>query len=76
VLLKGLNSSYNENEVLQELRSLRINEVEFNKITKFTTTRSKKEGKTLPIFIIQILQSSQINNLKKKVSLPPINLLG
>jgi len=58
-------SSYNENEILQELPSLRINEIEFNKITRFTSTRSKKEDKSLPIFVVQISQSSQINNLKK-----------
>lgn len=65
LLLKGLNSSFNENEVLHELRSLRINDVEFNKISRFTTTRSKKEDKILPIFVVQISQNSQINNLKQ-----------
>jgi len=43
LLLKRLNNSYSGNEVFQKLRSLRINEVEFNKITRFTTKFKKKE---------------------------------
>lgn len=65
ILLKGLNSSYSEKEVLDELKSLNITNVDFLKVMRFTTTKSKQDKKVLPIFIIQISPQSELNNVKK-----------
>lgn len=65
VLLKGLNNSYNENEVLDELRSQSIDGIEFQKVLRFSTYKSKQESKILPILVVQLSPESQINNLKK-----------
>jgi len=65
ILLKGLDSAYQEDEILDELRSLNIKDVNFTKVLRFTTNKSKIDKKILPIFIIQITSESKINNLKK-----------
>jgi len=65
LLLKGLDSAYDEDEILEELRSLNISNVNFTKVLRFTTNKSKIENKILPIFIVQITPESKINNLKK-----------
>jgi len=65
LLLKGLDSAYQEDKILEELRSLNISDVKFTKVLRFTTNKSKNDNKILPIFIIQITPESKINNLKK-----------
>jgi len=65
LLLKGLDSAYQEEEILEELRSLNIRDVNFTKVLRFTTNKSRIDNKILPIFIIQITPESKINNLKK-----------
>jgi len=65
LLLKGLDSAYLEEEILAELRSLSISDVNFVKVIRFTTPKSKINNKVLPIFIVQLTPESKINNLKK-----------
>lgn len=65
LLLKGLNSSYEEIEILKELECLGITNVNFTKVIRFSTNKSKREGRLLPIYIIQLSPQSEINNLKK-----------
>lgn len=65
MLLKGLNSSYNEKEVLDELKSLCITNVEFNKVVRFVTNKSKQDNRILPIFVVQITPQSELSNLRK-----------
>jgi len=45
LLLKGLNNSHEVKEVLEELRSLNISDIEFQKVIRFSTNRSKLEKK-------------------------------
>lgn len=63
LLLKGLNCSYTE--VLSELISLNIENIEFKKVSRFTTNKSRQENKILLIFLVQLMPQSELNNLKK-----------
>jgi len=40
LLLKDLNNSYEIKEILKELRSLNISDIEFQKVIRFSTNRS------------------------------------
>lgn len=44
ILLKGLEQSYQEKEVLEELQALNIENVSFNKVIRFTTSKSRNEN--------------------------------
>lgn len=39
--------------------------MEFKKVSRFTTNKSRQENKTLPIFLVQLTPQSELNNLKK-----------
>lgn len=60
-----MNNSYSEEEIIEELYSLNIANIEIKKVIRFTTSRSRQENKRLPIFIVQLAPQSEINNLKK-----------
>lgn len=64
VLLKHLDGDFDPEVVLADLKSKPVQKVEFKNVKKFTTQRSIKEGRNLPIYIIQISHNSSINNLK------------
>lgn len=65
LLLKGLDNSYEKKEILDELCSLSIENVEFKKVTRFTTSKSRQEKRLLPIFVVQLSPESEVNKLKK-----------
>ena len=48
-LLKGLGNSYTEAEILEDLKALNIEEVNFTKVTRFTTRKSRENNTLLPI---------------------------
>ena len=64
-LLKGLGNSYTEAEILEDLKALNIEEVNFTKVTRFTTRKSRENNTLLPIYIIQVSPDSNIGNLLK-----------
>ena len=64
-LLKGLGNSYTEAEILEDLKALNIEEVNFTKVTRFTTRKSRENNILLPIYIIQVSPDSNIGNLLK-----------
>ncbi|EFN73731.1 Nucleic-acid-binding protein from transposon X-element, partial [Camponotus floridanus] len=65
ILLKGLHHSYDSQEILNELKSLKIEDVGFHKVTPFKTKRSVSENIQLPIFLVQLEAGSKIHNLIK-----------
>lgn len=69
VLLKGLHHSYDTQIILNELKSLNIENVSFHKVTQFKTKRSESENIQLPIFLVQLEAGSKIQNVLKIKSL-------
>lgn len=64
LLLKGFDHNYNENEVLSELQAQKGNNINFTKVIRFTTSHSRNENITLPMFIVQVTPDSDLNNIK------------
>ena len=64
-LLKGLGNSYTEAEILEDLKALKIEEVNFTKVSRFSTRKSRENNILLPIHIIQVSPDSNIGNLLK-----------
>ena len=64
-LLKGLGNSYTEAEILEDLKALKIEEVNFTKVSRFLTRKSRENNILLPIYIIQVSPDSNIGNLLK-----------
>ena len=48
-LLKGLGNSYTEAEILEDLKALKIEEVNFTKVSRFSTRKSRENNILLPI---------------------------
>jgi len=66
-ILKGLNHTFEEKEILWELQNLNIEGLKFHKLSRFTTKRSIQEQRTLPIFIVQLTHDSKpglLNQIK------------
>lgn len=61
ILLKGLNYTYNPQEILNELKALNIDGLNFIKVTNFTTKKSLAENIQLSIFLVQLESGSQIH---------------
>lgn len=49
VLLKNIDTDFEEDEVLNELRKHESSSIKFSKVDKFSTTRSKSINTKLPI---------------------------
>ena len=62
-LLKGLDNNFSENDILSELRDLQISDVEFTKVSRFTTKKSIANNVQLPIYMVQISPQSSISKL-------------
>lgn len=74
LLLKGISSEYETQEILNELNSLNVENIKFIKVLQFTTKRSIAEGYKLPIYIVQLDAASQVQQIKKnKTAIPPGN---
>lgn len=65
MLLKGLHHSYDSQEILTELQALKIEGLNFLKITPFKIKRSISEGIPLSVFMVQFEANSQLRNLQK-----------
>lgn len=63
-LLKGLSADNDPQMIYDELCNLQIEDLEFVKVSHYITSKSKKEGYNLPIFLVQINANSNINQLK------------
>lgn len=64
-LLKGLNFTYTENEVIKELQNLDIEGLKFIKVSRFSTKHSNQNNKILSIFMVQLSADSNLSKLKE-----------
>ena len=64
-LLKGLDNNENVNEIFNEVTKHNNDNLKFVKVSRFTTLKSKKENKILPIYLVQLSANSQTNLLHK-----------
>lgn len=64
-LLKGLNADTNVDEVLNALNVHQNEDLQFLKVSRFSTKLSVKNGYILPIFLVQISADSKVNKLKQ-----------
>lgn len=68
VLIKGLDNSFEGNEILEELK-LKENKdlytIHFIKVTRFVTKHSKITNKTLSLFLVQLSPNSKLDKLKE-----------
>jgi hypothetical protein len=62
-LLKGLDNSYTEVEILTDLQALQVDDVHFTKVSQLTTKRSRENNILVTIYIIQISSQSNTSNL-------------
>lgn len=68
LVLKGLDASYNENEVLEILKSFKNDKIEFVSINRLKTKRSAENNIILPHFIVQATAGSSINEIRKTIT--------
>lgn len=68
-LIKGLDQSFEAHEVLEELKKQEIQDLTFQKVSRFSTKRATNENRILPIFMVQISANSNPNQLRKIRSL-------
>jgi hypothetical protein len=64
-LLKGPDNSYTQSEILEDLQSLQMYDIQFIKVSRFSTRRSRENNILLPIYIVQISSQSNTSNLLK-----------
>lgn len=64
-LLKGLNTKLSCEQVLDELSKFESDELNFTKVSHFSTKNSTKNGYSLPIFLVQISPESNVTKMKK-----------
>jgi len=64
-LLKGLSVNYTPAEILEYINELKIDDLEIIKAFRFSTVKSKTEGKELPIIVIQLSANSKAQSLKE-----------
>lgn len=62
-LLKGLHSGYEPEEIEYELKNLNIENLEFVKVSRFTTPKSKETKRVLPFLLVQISANSSAGKL-------------
>lgn len=65
LVLKGLNSTYECEEVLRCLKDLEYEKLEFEKVTRLLTKKSIQNNKILPFYIVQLSPKSNINDVFK-----------
>lgn len=64
-ILRGLDGNENPDDILDGLKSLNVNNVQFVKVTQFSTPQSVKNGILLPLFLVQITAKSEESQLMK-----------
>ena len=64
-LLKRLGNSFREAEILKDLKALKIDEIQFTKVSRFATRKSGENNILLPIYIVQVSPNSNIGKLQK-----------
>lgn len=69
-LLKNLEGSFHQEEILQELKALEIPSIEFVSVAPFSTKHSIANNKKLPMFIVQLSPLSKVGNLSQVKRLP------
>lgn len=63
-LLRGLSADTDPTFIFNELCKQKKDQIEFIKVSKYLTNKSKREGYDLPIFLVQISSDSSVNQLK------------
>lgn len=63
-LLKGLTAKMNPDLILTELKKFENENLDFIKVSPFTTKRADANGHNLPIYMVQISGESKISELK------------
>lgn len=63
-ILKGLDANMSCEEILKELDQFQSNDLQFIKVSQFSTKTSVKNGYNLPIFLVQVTPESNVNQLK------------
>ena len=64
-LLKRLGNSFREAEILEDLKALKIDEIQFTKVSRFATRKLGENNILLPIYIVQVSPNSNIGKLQK-----------
>ena len=64
-LLKGLDNSFTETEILDDLQALQIDDIHFTKVSRFSTRNSREKNILLPIYIVKVSPNSNIGKLLK-----------
>lgn len=65
VLLKGVDPETEPEVLLQTLRELKCNDLEFIAVKPFNTARARRENRKLPFYLVQLGPSSKIGGLRK-----------
>ena len=68
-LLKGPGNSFTELEIPEDLQALQIDDIQYTKVSRFATRKSKEnksswENILLPIYIVQVSPNSNIGKLQ------------
>lgn len=63
-LLKGLDANISTEDILNELCKHQSDELQFIKVSPFSTKKSAEKGYSLPIFLVQVTPNSNVNQLK------------
>lgn len=69
LVMKGLNSRYTCEEILDSLKMNENENIQFEKVTRLTTKYSLNNNITLPHFIVQAKPNSSVNEIMKIRSL-------
>lgn len=62
--MKGLSADTDPTLIFEELCKQKKDQIEFVKVSKYYTNKSKREGYDLPIFLVQISSDSSVIQLK------------
>lgn len=64
-LLKGLDANISPDEILNELNKFKEEDLQFVKVSNFSTKKSIEKGYNLSMFLVQITPDTNINKLKR-----------
>ena len=64
MLLRGLDSSIEPEELLKMLKEKECDGLEFVGVKPFTTARAKREKRKLPFFLVQLSPNSKLDSLR------------
>lgn len=62
-MIKGVSPEYTADEILQELTTISPKDVQISKVSKFTTRVAEREGRQLPMYVVQTTPKSNTQSL-------------